>query len=72
MSEQKALMHEWQEEIERKYESIPGKRYWHYKSPVGVYYQSFVGPERAWKTFECLGLWGLTIRGQWILIQEAP
>ena len=60
--------YEWQEEIEERYLSEPGKKYWHYKSPVGVYYQSFYGPEKGWKTFECLGLWEVTDKGEWISI----
>ena len=58
-------MHEWQEDIESKYHVDPGIKVWHYKSPHGVYYQSYAGPEH-WSSCECLGQWTVDSDGTWI------
>jgi len=62
-------MYEWQEQVESKYECLPGKKYWIYKSPHGVYYQSYTSPEY-WSSYESLGQWAITIRGQWIQVSS--
>ena len=59
--------YEWEEEIHRKYTSVPGKRYWHYKNKHGTYFQSFLGPKN-WSNYECLGLWAMTLKGQWLQV----
>lgn len=59
--------YEWEEEIYRKYVPVPGKRYWHYKNKYGTYFQSFLGPKH-WSSYECLGLWAMTLKGRWLQV----
>ena len=62
-------MYEWQKDIESKYHVDPGTKVWHYKSPHGVYYQSYAGPEH-WSSYESLGRWTVDSDDTWIRIPE--